>query len=141
MTHLSSKFVLEVEERLHGILAHVRCHRQCIGFQGVEEGLGVVGRGVADVAALCIRDDENLRVVVLDVLNGKFKTLPAFGTVDLIKCRVGLVGHCVGCGLVDDLLVEFKDGVVHGQEVLWDLVDVGVETDAKERLLFLDLLK
>ena len=134
-------FVLEIEERLDGVLAHVGSHGQGIGLQGVEESLGVVGRGVPDVAALGIRDDEDVRVVVLDVLDGALQTLPAFGAIDLIESCVGLVSHGVRCGVVDNLLVELKNGVIHGQEFLRNLVDVGIQADAEERLLFLDLLE
>ena len=94
------------------VLAHVGRHGEGVGFQGVEEGLGVVGRGVADVTALGIRDDEDVGVVVLDVLDGMLQALPTFGAVDLVDGRVGLVSHGLGHSLVDVLLVEFKNRVL-----------------------------
>ena len=126
-------FVLE--ERSHAVLAHVGSHREGIEVDFFEEGAGIHRAGVADVAALGIGDDEVLWVVLVEVLDGLLKRNPSLHAHALIESEVGLVCHTIGCGGINNCLVEGKDGVFLLQQMLWNLLDVGVETHTEEGLL------
>ena len=126
---------LILEERSHAVLAHIRSHSEGIEVDFFEEGAGIHCAGVADVAALGICDDEVLWVVLVEVLDGLLKRNPSLHAHALIESEVGFVSHTIGCGGINNCLVEGKDGVFLLQQMLWNLLDVGVETHTEEGLL------
>ena len=126
---------LILQERSHAVLAHVGSHCERVEVDFLEEGAGIHCAGVADVTTLSVCDDEVLRIVLVEIRDSLLERNPALHTHALIEGEVGLVGHAVGCCGVDDSLVEGKDGVFLLQQVLRNLLDVGVETHTQEGLL------
>ena len=76
-----------------------------------------------------------LGVVLVEILDGLFERDPSLYTHTLIESEVGFICHTVGCGRIDNRLVESEDGILLFQQVLWNFLDVGVETYAQEGLL------
>ena len=128
-------FVWVLEERCHAVLAHVGSNGEGIEVDFLEEGAGIHRAGVADVATFGIRDDEVLGIVLVEVRDGLLKRNPALHAHALVESKVGLVCHAIGCCGVDNRLVEGEDGVFLLQQVLRNLLDVGVETYTQEGLL------
>lgn len=125
------------EKRRYAVFAHVGRNGQRVHLRAFEEGAGVHGGGVADVAALRVGNDELVGIVCLDVLHRLLKRLPAFDAEAFVESEVGLVGHAVGGGGVDDGFVEREDGFCRRctvvNDVLRHLLQVGIESDAEER--------
>ena len=138
-------FVLQ--EWLHGILAHVWSHGERIEVVLLEEGLGVHLGGVADVTTLGICDDEVVRIVSLQILDGVLEGDHTLYTTALVESQVRLVCHTVrGCG-IDDSLVESEHQLrlctldfLTLDDALRQLVNICIETYAQEALLGEDLL-
>ena len=132
---------LEAEEGSHAVLAHVGSHRDGIDTGTLEEGLGIHAGGVADVAALCVGDDELVGILLADIFHGFLKHAHALGAHSLVEGEVGLVGHAVALGGVDDCLVEFEDAfcALVGQS-LGHLGRIGIEPHAQEAALAQDIV-
>ena len=131
-------FVLQ--ERTDAVLAHVGCHGEGIDLCiALEERAGIHGAGVSDVATLSVGNDEVVGILLVEIVDGALVGLPSFDAVSLVEGQVGLVSHTVGCRGVDDGSVETEQRVVLAEQVLRNLADVGVETDA-EKCAFLENL-
>ena len=79
-------------------------------------------------------------VVLLQIANGFLKCHQSLYSIRLVECEVWLVCYTIGCSSVDDSLVEGKQWILLAQQVLRYLVEICVETYAKEGFLILDLL-
>ena len=127
------------QERFHAVFAHIGCHGQRIYGIGFEKRFGIARTGIADVAALGIGDDEMVRTVHLQIVDGAFKGLQSLEPVALIKSQVGFVGHTKRCRCIDDGLVEFEDRVVRRLQMCGNLLHIGIQTDTEKRLLLKNL--
>ena len=134
---------LIAEEWLQGVLAHIGSHGDSIKIEVLEERTRIKRRGVANVATLGIGDDELIGILLANVADGLLEGDPSFHAKALVESEVGLVSDAVGLSGIDDGLVELEDGILSRQllQVLGNLLDVGVETYAKEGLLLLDLFE
>ena len=121
-----------IEEGGDGVFAHVGGDGERVDARLAEESAGIHGRSVADVAALGIGDDELIGMVRANVVDGFLIGLPTFHAEALVESKVGLVGHTVGGGGVDDGFVESKNGIFVLEQVSGDFLQVGVETDTEE---------
>ena len=125
-------FAFVRKERGHTVFAHVRSYGYGIYIQLFEEGTGIHGRGVPDVTAFGVGDDELVGIVLLDVVYGFLESYPAFHAHALIKCQIGLVGDAEVGSSVDDGFVESEYRVFFFQKMFGYFLDVGVKTYAKE---------
>ncbi len=57
-----------------------------------------------------------------------------------VKSGVGLIRNAQIVGCVNDGLIELENGIILIQKVRWEFSDVCIQTDAQERLFFVDLL-
>ena len=124
-------------ERHHGVLAHVRGNGHGVKIEiavGCKESLGVLLRGVAYVAAFGVGNGEHRRRQRAKILHGLFQRHKAADAHTFVKSQIGFVSHgVILCG-VDNCLVESKDWVGFGKQVLGYLFKVGVESHAEKRL-------
>ncbi len=96
-------------------------------------------RGVADITTLCIGDDELIGILLADIPQSEFKSVPALHPEALVKSEVRLVGYAVGRGSVDNSAVELEDGVFGAEQMLRDLLYICVESDAQHRAFATDV--
>ena len=134
---------LIAEEWLQGVLAHIGSHGDSIKIEVLEERTRIKRRGVANVATLGIGDDELIGILLANVADSLLEGNPSFHAKALVESEIGLVGDAIGFGGIDDGLVELEDSVLCRQrlQMFGNLLDVGVETYAKEGLLQLDLFE
>ena len=134
---------LIAEEWLQGVLAHIGSHGDSIKIEVLEERTRIKRRGVANVATLGIGDDELIGILLANVADSLLEGNPSFHAKTLVESEIGLVGDAIGFGGIDDGLVELEDSVLCRQrlQMFGNLLDVGVETYAKEGLLQLDLFE
>ena len=123
---------LVCQKWFHAVAAHVRRDGDSVGLEVVEHGLGVHAGGVADVTALAVDDEELVGVALLDVAAGVAELFPALGAAAFVEGAVGLVGHAVRRGGVDDGAVEGDDGIVATSQAAGKFCSVGVEAHAEE---------
>ena len=133
--------VLVGEEGRDTVFAHIGSHRDSIQVGLLKEGAGIHGAGVADVATLGICDDELVGMMLTQIGDGLLEGYPAPHAHAFIEGKVGLVGHTVGCGGIDNGLVETEDGVFLLQQAGRELADVGIQPHAKETLFPAYVLK
>ncbi len=129
---LSWKF----QKRRHRIAAHVRRHRYRIKAVFFKKSLRIQPRGIADVAALGIRNGENAR---RHTVHGSGQRMPAVWTQGFKKSEIGFVGHTEIVRCLNDGFIKFKNRVVQLQQVGRQFVYVWIKADAEERLLAADL--
>ena len=103
-------FALVAEERSHAVLAHVGGHGEGIDVEVFEKGARVHGARVADVATLGVGNDEVIGMVLANVRDCLLEGLPSLAAEALVESEVGLIGHAIGGGGVDNGLVEIDDG-------------------------------
>ena len=138
------------EEGCHRVLTHIGGNSQRIHVVLLEEGLGIHLRRVANVSTLGVGDDEVVRILFLQILDGGLESHDAVYAVGLIEGQVGLVCHAVGCCGINDEGIELAKGaedVVFAvlslclvDDALGYLVQVCIETYAEKRLLLFYLL-
>ena len=125
-------FALVGEERGNTVLAHIGGNGYGVYIQFFEERAGIHGRGVSDVTAFGVGNDELVGIVLLDVVHGLLESYPAFHAHAFVKSKVGLVGNAeVGC-CIDDSFIESEDRVFFFQQMFGDFLDVGIKTYAKK---------
>ena len=121
----------------HGVFAHIGGYGHRVEIEvalGVEEGFGILLRGVANVAALGVGNGKCFVFKAVEVIHSLLELDKAFDAGGFVEGQVGFVGHGVGQGGVDDGLVEKEDAVFFVLKVLGHFADVGVESDAEEGL-------
>ena len=132
-------FVLVLEERCNAVFAHVRGNGQCIHIVLLEEGTGVHLGGVADIATLCIGDDEVVGVVLLQILHRFLERHQTLYAVSLVESQIGLVGYAVIGRCVDDGLIKLKERIVQIEDTLGHLLGICIQSHAQKTLLLLNL--
>ena len=132
--------VLIAQEGGHAVFAHIGSDGECVNIVFFKEGAGIHGRCIADVASFGIGNDEMVGIVLLEIVDGLLEGHHALDAEGLIEGEVGFVRHAVGGGGVDDGFVESEDGILLVQQVLWNLLGVGVETHTEKTLLEHNLL-
>ena len=125
----------EANERRHAVLAHIGSDGQRIDVVLAEERAGIHLAGVADVAALGVGYDELVRIVLLQVLDCLLESHQSLHTGCLVEGQVRFVSDAIGRSGIDDGLVESEYRVSLREQVLGNLLEVGVKADAKEALL------
>ena len=113
---------LVAEEGRDAVFTHIGGDGQRVNVVFFEEGTGIHGAGVANVATFGVGNDEVLRVVLLEIFDGLLEGHESLDAEGLVESEVGLVRHAIGCGGVDDSLVKRKDGVFFLQQVLGNLL-------------------
>ena len=129
-TEYDGPFSLKTEERADGIFAHVRCHRERICPHFFKKSGRVKPRGVADIAAFGIGDDE---MVGADFADNFFKRQPARRAEGLEKREVRFEGHAMRFRRVNYLSAKFKNGVFKTEQMSGQLRHFRVEADAEHR--------
>ena len=104
-------FALIGEERRNAVFAHIGGNGYGIYIQLFEERACIHGRGVSDVSAFGVGDDELVGIVLLDVVHGLLESDPAFHAHAFVKSKVGLVGDAEVGRCVDDSFVESEDRI------------------------------
>ena len=134
---------LIAEKWLQRVLAHIGSHGDSIKVEVLEERTRIKRRGVANVATLGISDNELIGILLANVTDSLLEGNPSFHAKALVESEIGFVGDAIGFGGIDDGLVELEDSILCRQrlQMLGNLLDVGVETYAKEGLLQLDLFE
>ena len=128
------------EERFHAILAHVGSDGQRIYVVLFKECTRVHNRSVANIATLGIGDDEVVGVVIFQIGYRLLEGHHATHAHALVESQVGLVGHTIGSGSVDNGLVELEDGVVLLAQVLREFAHIGIQSYTKKRLFIENLI-
>ncbi len=127
-------FSFVCKEGLHAVLAHIGGKSHGIEVECLEESAGIERGSVAYVAAFGVGDDELFGILRADVIHCGSQCSPALGTESFIESHIGLIGHTIGSGSVDNSLVE-SYYTLSGRTgyTLGNFLDVGVETYTKER--------
>ena len=123
-------FAVVSEKRAHAVLAHVGCYGKSVDVVFSEERTCIHGRGVADVAAFGVGDDEVVRAVGLEVVYGFLESDHPLYSESLVEGQVGFVCHAIGCRGVDDGLVESEYRIFVVQQMLRYFFQIGVESHA-----------
>ena len=130
---------LDGQERLHTVGTHIGGHGDGVEVEvafGVEEGTGIALAGVADVAALGVGNGEDGLAQLVEIVHGELELAQTLDAEGLVEGQIGLVGHTVVDGGIDDGTVEAENAVLGVAQMLGHLGGVGVEADAEERLSF-----
>ena len=107
----------------------------------LEEGAGIKLRRVADVASLGVSDDKLVGVLRSEVSHCLLEGGQSLYAQALIEGQIGLVSHAIGRCRVDDRFVEGENRVFLVQQMLRNLLYVGIQSYAKEGLFLLDMLE
>src|SRR5690606_17483223 len=94
---------------------------------------------ISDIPPFRIGNGELFRVVAIKVVHGPFKRPPSLGSMGLVECKIGLIGHTMGLGGLNDGPVELENGVRPLQYMSGNLGKVGIQSDTEKGLLFTDL--
>ena len=114
------------KEWCYGVGTHIWRYCQRVNVVLLEEGLCVHLRRISYVATFRISDDEVVGVVLLEIAYGAFETHHSLQSVCFVECEVRFVRHAVGCCGVDDSFVKREDRVFLLQQMLRNLLYVGV---------------
>ena len=120
------------EERSHAVFSHVRSHGEGVNVIFLKESPGIHSRRVADVTTFCVGNYEVVRVVLLEVVYGFLERHKSFDAEGLIERKVRLISHAVLSRSVYYGFVERKNGIRILEQVLRHLLQVCIETNAKE---------
>ena len=94
-------------------------------------------RCIAYIAAFGIGYDKLVGITLADILHCLLKGSPTLGSKTLIKSEIGLIGHAIWCGGVNDGLVECRDRIigVRFKHRRGYLADIGIKPHAEEAAL------
>ena len=128
-------FIRTRQEGRKGVCAHIGIHGHGIRAVTVEGLAGVHFCGRPDIAALGVENHRYARIRVVNVGNGQFKIVFAPGG--------GVVGdlwfvstHQI-CRAVYNGAIKIKKRSVVAAKAIRNLVQVGIEAHAKQRIVFL----
>ena len=103
---------LIAEKRFQGVLSHVGSHGDGIDVEMLKERTGIKRRGVANVAALGIGDDELIGILLANVADSLLEGNSTFYAKLLVESEIRLVGDAIGFSGIDNGLVELEDGIL-----------------------------
>ena len=129
------------QERRHRVLTHVGRNGERVETKVAlrrQESARILPRSVADVAALGVGNEKRLLAQAVEIVRGKLKLAQSLDAHRLIKRQIGLVGHTIVDGSVDDSFVEQKRRVGLSLQMLGYLVKVSVKANAEERFPFVN---
>ena len=131
-------FILEGEEGLDRVFAHIRRYGDSIKAHCFKKGAGILGGSIADIPPFGIGNGEMLGG---DVIQGLAQGFPAAGAAGFVESQVGFVSYAQATGRIDNLFVELEQRVVVWQQMGGQALPFGIEPDAEEGLFVLNLLE
>ena len=124
--------LLILQEGGNGVAAHIGSKSNSVARQVLIEGLGIHLCSVANIAALGIRYDKDIGIILLNIPYSLLKLLPAGSTVGLVEGAIRLVSHGIGRSCIYYCLVKMKERVLLGAARLRHLLQHRVQSNAEE---------
>ncbi len=125
--------ILALQIRLDRIKTHVRIDSHCIGAVALESFARVLFGSGADVTALSVEHNGYLRILRFQIIANRLQLIfRSYGckVSDLWLERAGSRG-----GSINDRLAKSKDGVALSPQSIRKTLDIGIKSDAKQRII------
>src|SRR4029079_2911045 len=99
-----------------------------VEIHGFKKSPCILCRSIADIASLCIG---NFKMSWRNMVDGSFHRFPAFYSKRFIKRSIDLISYTMIFRGINDLLIEFKNGIGMRTKLSWDFCDVCIEANAE----------
>lgn len=120
-------------------MPHIWGHGNGIGIEVFQESSRIHAGSIANVAPFGIGNDEYLGVFLPDIADGHLQAHPASCSKGFIKGNVRFVGHRMSLSGIDNLPVEFKQGVLGITQELRYFLHFRIQSHTKIGFLLPDL--